>query len=421
MALTNRQRALVADILHGDHVMLDREESWDNDKGNDLMLGGHPLKETGERWDRRTADRLRTWTSSRRLECPTWLTAEEVAAHDVRPGPWTRPVELEFQGQATLVYNAAEIRGLPEDLYRPFWEIHPVHREPRHPGFERYVRSLNVKVRHLVERDTGRTFAQYDGILNVIYFPPFELFFSAHDYYRSLAHELVHWAAANTDLVETILASERADHARNELVAEFGSVFLLAEQGVADLPHPRAVVYIRKWCAKGSLTDAQAMDAAKDAARVAAWLRHEAPAWRAGDGGMRRQAPPDSRGRSRPRASPRGPADVPHPEAASAARQFVADAFALERASPTADRDARDREASRLLEVAQTIDLGIPAIVTAIEAAVALETSFATPRPSAASWLAAFRERTARTRATRKMARPAPGLSAGSPRGPRIR
>ncbi len=120
--------------------------------------------------------------------------------------------------------------------------------------------------------------------------PLFEMFFSAADYYHTLAHELVHWAIANTDLVETILDSEAADYARNELVAEFAAMFLLAEQGFSGLPRPRTVAYVRKWCDKGSLTDAEAMEAAGDAGRVTAWLCHEAPAWRAGE--THRRMPP---------------------------------------------------------------------------------------------------------------------------------
>ena len=419
MPLTDRQQELVASILYGYHAPPKWSEAWDIDRGNDLMQGGYPLRETGERWDRRTADHLRTWAAARGYECPTWLTAEEVAAHGVRPGPWTRPVELEIRNRSTLVYNAGEIRGLPEDLYRPFWEIHPVHAEPRHPGFERYVKALDVEVRELVERDAGRTFAEYDPISNVIYFPPFEMFFSAHDYYRSLAHEIVHWAAANTDVVETILESDAADYARNELVSEFGATFLLAEHGFSDLPHPRTVAYVREWRDKGALTDAQTLGAAEDAARVVAWLCQEAPTWRAGDGEMRRQTPPDSQGHSHPPILPRSPDDDPMFDAAAMARSFVADAFALERAVEATDRDAWDLEAARLLEVAQTIDLGNPDVVNAIEATVLIETSFATPRLSAAAWFEAFRERTARMRTTREVAGTATNMSATS-RGPRF-
>lgn len=36
---------------------------------------------------------------------------------------------------SALAYNVAEIRSICEDLYRPFWEINPVHQDPRHSDF----------------------------------------------------------------------------------------------------------------------------------------------------------------------------------------------------------------------------------------------------------------------------------------------
>ncbi len=406
----------VADILYGDHAVTEWDKPWDSDKGKDLMQGGHPLKKTGDRWERRAAHSLRFWAAYKGFGYPTWLTTDEIEALDAETIPGAQEVEVEHQGRPAIAYNVSEISGLPEDLYRPFWEIHPIHHDPRHPGFERYVRSLGVEIQHVVNRKNGWTEAQYREIPNKIIMPPFEMFFSARDYYLTLAHELAHWAVASTDLVETTLESEGADYARNELVAEFAAAFLVAEQGLSDDLHPRTVSYVRKWRETGSLTDAQSMHAAEDAARVATWISHEAPAWRAGGGETRRQTPHDSHYS----APPRGLADFPAFEAAAAARRFVADAFALERSIEGKDRDAWVREAGRLLETAKSLDLGIPAVVTAIEAAVVIETSFATPRPSAASWLETFQERTARARTTMEMARNTADMSASTSHGPRF-
>ncbi len=410
MALSDRQHGLVTDVLHGNHGVQEWDEPWDMESSDDLMWGGYPLKPTGERWDRRTADSLRIRRARYGIDCATWLTAEEVAAYGARPGPWTRSVELEIQDGTTLLYNAAEITGLPEHLYRPFWEIHPVHREPRRPGLEQYVRSLGLDIRHFVEPEDGRMEARYDTLHGYIQMPPFEMFFSAADYYHTLAHELVHWAVASTDLVNTILDSEAADYARNELVAEFAAMFLLAEQGFSDLPHPRTVAYVRKWCDKGSLTDAEAMEAAGDAGRVTAWLCHEAPAWRAGE--THRRMPPGSH----------SPAlgDVPTLRAAAAARRFVKDVLALERSIAGKDRDAWNREAARLLEAAGTIDLAIPAVVAAVEAAVALETPLDTPPRAADAWIRGFRERTQRILAMRSLAQKAADMSLRPSHGARF-
>ncbi len=420
MALTEQQRALVAAILERDDTVPEWDWPWDIDRSRDLTYGGYPLKATGERWESRAAHRLRGHASNQEFEHPTWLTADEIAALGGESIPGALSVEVESQGRVTTAYNVAEVRDLPEGLYRPFWEIHPVNPDHRHPGFERYVRSLDTEIAHRVDRPTGRTVAEYREIPNRIIMPPFELFFSAHDYYRTLSHELIHWAAANTNLVETILFSETADYARHELVSEFGTAFLIAEQGLSDVPHPRNVAYVRHWRDKGALSDTEVIHAAEDAARVAAWLCHEAPAWRVPRGESYRRTPPDNQG---PRHSPshrHHRTDVSHLEAASTARRFVADAHTLERSVSGLDRDAWDREAALLLETARTIDLKIPAVAVAIEAAVAIETPLGSPPLSATAWFDAFRERTNRIRTMRAMTKSADNMSTSASRGPRF-
>lgn len=274
----------------------------------------------------------------------------------------------------------------------------------------------------MVVRATGRTFAKYNDIANVIHFPPFELFYSAHGYYHSLAHELMHWAEANTDLVETILPDPAADHARHELVSEFGAAFLVADQGVSATPHPRSAAYVRTWRDKGSLTAAEVLHAAEDAARVATWLSREAPTWRIIAGAAR--PPPSESGRDphHSRSTPR-PYRASSPEAlaeAASARRFVADALELESTIGGKDRDAWDRKAARLLENARHIDLDRPRVVAAIEAAVALETPLGVSPPSATAWLDDFRARMTRVLRMRTLTKDAQEETDVSTRGPRF-
>ena len=422
MALTDQQRPLLAAILEGGDPLARWSEPWDVDRGDDLMQGGYPLKVTGERWDRRNADRLRIKAENVGIEIPTWLTADEIAALGTRPGPWSRQVEIETFSGKVLVYNAGDIRGLPARLYGTFWEIHPVNSDARHPGFDRFAASLDVEIRHVVVRATGRTFAEYDPITNVIHLPPFEMFYSAHDYYLSLAHELVHWAEANTDLVESILPDPAADHARHELVSEFGATFLVAEKGVADMPHPRSAAYVRTWRDKGSLSNAEVIHAAEDAARVIAWLSHEAPACRIIAGAA--HPPPSESGRHphHSRSTPR-PYRASSPEAlaeAASARRFVADALELESSIGGKDRDAWDRKAAHLLEQARHIDLDRPRVVAAIEAAVALETPLGVSPPSATAWLEDIRARMTRVLDMRRLTKDAQEETDVSTRGPRF-
>ena len=74
---------------------------------------------------------------------------------------------------------------------------------------------------------------------------------------------------------------------------------------------------------------------------------------------------------------------------------------------PAADPAAWEHRATRLLESARQIDLAIPAVEAAIEAAVALETPLDATPLAAATWLKDFQERTMRIRAMRDLTRSA--------------
>ncbi len=66
-----------------------------------------------------------------------------------------RQVKVETPGGEVHVYNAGDIRGLPERFYRTFWEIHLVNPDVRHPGFDRFAASLDIEIRHVVIRATS--------------------------------------------------------------------------------------------------------------------------------------------------------------------------------------------------------------------------------------------------------------------------
>ncbi|MBV5279916.1 MAG: DUF1738 domain-containing protein, partial [Actinobacteria bacterium] len=71
--------------------------------------------------------------------------------------------------------------------------------------------------------------AYYSPREDHIVMPPFELFKSPEGYYGTLAHELVHWTGHSSRLDRKNMNQFGSpDYAREELVAEFGSAFLLA-------------------------------------------------------------------------------------------------------------------------------------------------------------------------------------------------
>ncbi len=249
----------------------------------------------------------------------------------------------------------------------------------------------------------------YQPNARVIPMPPFELFFSAADYYLSLAHELTHWADDSTALVGSGPTRAAATRGWRELVAEFGAVFVCDRTGVEGIPRGSPTTFVALWRDEARLSDTETYEAAEVAGDLPTWLCEIAPGWRASDGERGWRTP---RGDRKSRIT-REPADTTAGEQHAAlvadarARGFVISAEALGKMDPGEDPEAWEREATRLLDVARQFDLTIPAVEAAIAAAVALATPLDTTPPAAATWLMGFQERTMRVRAMRDLTRSA--------------
>lgn len=76
--------------------------------------------------------------------------------------------------------------------------IRVVNPDPRNADFDCFVSKLDVDIRLTLEKPEQDSRVAYQPNARVILMPPFELFFSAADYYLSLAHELIHWADDST-------------------------------------------------------------------------------------------------------------------------------------------------------------------------------------------------------------------------------
>ena len=75
--------------------------------------------------------------------------------------------------------------------------------------------------------------AYYNPASDYIKLPKQEQFDTVNDYYRTLFHELTHSTGHNKRLNRGIhLMLEKDDYAKEELVAEFGAVFLSAWAGI---------------------------------------------------------------------------------------------------------------------------------------------------------------------------------------------
>ncbi|WP_299835491.1 zincin-like metallopeptidase domain-containing protein [uncultured Tenacibaculum sp.] len=90
--------------------------------------------------------------------------------------------------------------------------------------------------------------AYYSPSTDTVNMPKFEAFDSANDYYRVLFHELIH-STAHPKRLDRELGGKfgSVKYAKEELIAEFGSVFLSAQAGILWYTHQNHEKYIKHW------------------------------------------------------------------------------------------------------------------------------------------------------------------------------
>ena len=90
--------------------------------------------------------------------------------------------------------------------------------------------------------------AYYSPSGDYVKMPKKEQFDSINDYYRTLFHELTHSTGHEKRLDRGInLMLEKDDYAKEELVAEFGAVFLSAWAGIMWYTNKNHAVYLKNW------------------------------------------------------------------------------------------------------------------------------------------------------------------------------
>ena len=94
----------------------------------------------------------------------------------------------------------------------------------------------------------GGNEAYYSPARDYIKLPKQEQFDTVNDYYRTLFHELTHSTGHNKRLNRGIhLMLEKDDYAKEELVAEFGAVFLSAWAGIMWYNNKNHAAYLKGW------------------------------------------------------------------------------------------------------------------------------------------------------------------------------
>lgn len=78
--------------------------------------------------------------------------------------------------------------------------------------------------------------------------PDFKAFVSSEDYYSTLFHEMIHSTAHSSRLNRTFGKKfGDLDYAKEELIAEFGAVFLSAQAGILWKTQKTHAAYLKNW------------------------------------------------------------------------------------------------------------------------------------------------------------------------------
>ena len=140
------------------------------------------------------------------------------------------------------VFNFDQIEGIDREefLKTPTDALTP---EQRVGKLEDAIKEIGATIK---TGDGSR--AYYSPSEDHVVMPPFELFKSPEGYYGTLAHELVHWTGHSSRLDRKNMNQFGSpDYAREELVAEFGSAFLLAMFDLSSEPREDHAHYLASW------------------------------------------------------------------------------------------------------------------------------------------------------------------------------
>lgn len=142
-----------------------------------------------------------------------------------------------------LVYNVADIEGLPPKMYEPEIDLENMSPKARVKNAEDIVAELAPRIR---ESNVGGAFYSPSG--DFINMPEFKTFESAEGYYATLLHEMTHWTSHPTRMNRQ-LGRNRQDpkYAFEELIAEIGASLLLGMVGISPRIREDHISYLRGW------------------------------------------------------------------------------------------------------------------------------------------------------------------------------
>ena len=136
------------------------------------------------------------------------------------------------------VFHASQIEGIPPYMPRA------VNTVEVNGKAERIVSDSGAEIRY----GGGQAFYRHSE--DFVQLPKTEFFEDTAGYYATLLHELVHWTGHESRLHRTLgSVMGSPEYAREELVAEMGSMFLSAETDIRQTPEHFAnhAAYVESW------------------------------------------------------------------------------------------------------------------------------------------------------------------------------
>lgn len=182
-----------------------------------------------------------------------------------------RPTERMVDGVPTKSVFASTFSSFNADQVDGWTEpVGPVlNADERHDEMDAFFDAIGATV---VE---GGSSAYYHLVTDDIHVPAFEDFDSSVAFYSTLAHEHGHWTGAKSRLGRDMSGDRSSgSYAREELVAELTSMFLLSDFGLSAEPRKDHAQYLNNWLGALQGDEKLIYTAARDAEKAATYL-HE--------------------------------------------------------------------------------------------------------------------------------------------------
>lgn len=182
---------------------------------------------------------------------------------DCEQSPTGQREERRGYAKAYRVFNAEQIHGLPGEFHPTVKEIDTGARAIE--AAETWFQGTGLRI------ETAACNPCYNIATDTIKMPPVAEFRSAEAFYSTLAHECVHATGAKKRL-DRDMGAEQRKYAIEELVAEIGACFVMAEIGMApDIEDSAA--YLASWLKALQNDKRFIFAAAGEAQKAADWLR----------------------------------------------------------------------------------------------------------------------------------------------------